>query len=136
MGVAAKHGSGWDNGMMACTRLAWTIILLIWTNNAWGADAAPPKPPMGRVLVDSIHAHNYLKLPEDADLYSYHVAYGHRKAFGFLRERGVAVDEIASGRLTDAILANRDMLFINLVSADLPPFYVSEIRAIKAYVEA
>jgi hypothetical protein len=86
--------------------------------------------------VDSIHAHNALQTPDAANYYSYHTVYGYRRAFDYLRSRGAQVDEIRSGRLDEKSLANCRMLFINLVSADLPPFYVSEIAAIKSYLKA
>lgn len=88
-----------------------------------------------RVLVDSIHAHNALQVPADVDAYAYHSAYGYRKAFDYLRSRGVQVDEANGGVLETKTLANYQALFINLVSSDLPPFRVSEIAAIKSYVE-
>ena len=119
--------------MIACMRLAWVAVLLACASGVRGADEA--KRIKGRVLVDSVHAHNYLKPAEDAEAYSYHIAYGHRKAFGFLQQQGVSVEEIKSGRLDGAALAKCDVLFINLVSAELPPFYVSEIQAIKAFIE-
>src|ERR1051325_9532112 len=132
-GVAGKPRKGWDRAMIACMRLAWVAVLLACASGVRGADEA--KRIKGRVLVDSVHAHNYLKPAEDAEAYSYHIAYGHRKAFGFLQQQGVSVEEIKSGRLDGAALAKCDVLYINLVSAELPPFYVSEIQAIKAFIE-
>ncbi len=89
-----------------------------------------------RIVVDSIHAHNALQEPDESQQYSYHHIYGYRRAFGYLRSRGVVVDEVTTGRIDEKLLSNASMLFINLVSADLPPFYLSEIAAIKKYLNS
>lgn len=99
------------------------------------APAGRPKPPAPvRVLIDSIHAHNFLRLGPDHDPFSYHTAYGLRRAFRALELQGVRTQEAASGRIDDARLAGVRALFINLVSADLPAFSVPEIAAIKRFV--
>jgi hypothetical protein len=99
--------------------------------------AAGPPPPAGlRVLVDSIHAHNALQPLAGNHSPDYHRTFGFRHAFDYLKSRGVQVDEISSGRLDDTTLAPYRMLFVNLVSADLPPFRVSEITALKSYLHA
>jgi hypothetical protein len=108
-----------------------------------GGSASTPSASYGtanqagiRVLVDSIHAHNALRLPAGADPFAYHNVYGFRRVFDYLRSQGVKVDEVSTGRLDPEKLASYRMLFINLVSADLPPFRVSEILAIKRFVES
>lgn len=68
-------------------------------------------------------------------MYNYHNVYGFRHLFRCLESRGATVDEITGGPLTKKTLAEADMLFINLTSMDLPPFRMSEIKAIKQYVE-
>jgi hypothetical protein len=93
------------------------------------------RPQQVNILVDSIHAHNSLDPAVGAKSYAYHDVYGYRRALGYLTSRGAQVDEIKTGILDEKLLANYQMLFINLVSADLPPFMVSEIRAIKAYLQ-
>lgn len=87
-----------------------------------------------RVLVDSLHANNYLSCGLSPDEYSYHRAQGPRLAFEYLKAQGVAVDEMSSGRIDAARLKPYGMLFLNLVSAERPPFLVSEIVAIRDYV--
>jgi hypothetical protein len=109
--------------------LGLTLAVLTAATGARAQDAAP------RILVDSIHAHNAFQLEPGASPYSYHYAYGYRRGFDYLRERGVQVDEATSGRIDAAALDGHKLLFINLVSADLPPFMVDEIRAIKSFVE-
>lgn len=114
-------------------KLKWQLGLVLsavmFPRASWAQEGAP------RILVDSIHAHNSFQLEAGASPYSYHYAYGYRRAFDYLRERGIGVDEATSGRLTAAALAGHKMLFINLVSADLPPFRMDEINAIKTFVE-
>lgn len=88
-----------------------------------------------RIVVDSYHSHNFINLPPNADLYDYHHLYGFRHLFGYLESRGVKVDEITTGPIDKNDLADTGMLFINLTSMDMPPFRMSEIKAIKQYVE-
>lgn len=89
-----------------------------------------------RVLVDSIHANNFLDrglIPEE---YEYHKLHGPCRAIDYLRSRGVAFDEVSEGRLTPDLLADYDMLLLNLVSAERPPFYFSEIAALRSFIES
>lgn len=105
-------------------------------DNAFEARAAT-YPPGGqqkvRILVDSIHAHNKLKLGRKDYPYAYHNVYRYQKAFEYLGARGVEVQEKSSGRLELATLKNYQVVFINLVSADLPPYSAAEIRALVQY---
>jgi hypothetical protein len=102
-------------------------------------EAAAVKAPVGdpsrRVVVDSIHAHNYIGDGLKPGQYEYHKIFGFHLAFSFLQTRGVEMDEVTEGKLDAAALARGRVLFINLVSADLPPFTVPEIAAIKRHVE-
>jgi len=98
-----------------------------------GGPAAAPAPP--RILVDSIHAYNFLTPPHPTDAYEYHHLYGFRTGFAYLKSRGLDYDEVREGRLTPELLRGYRVLFINLVSADLPPFLASEIRAVRQFVE-
>jgi hypothetical protein len=93
------------------------------------------KPGACAVLVDSIHAHNFLRVGPEDDPYAYHNLYGYRLAFDYLKSRKMIVDEVSDGRITRERLAGHSMLFINLVSADLPAFGAGEILAIKDFVE-
>jgi hypothetical protein len=90
---------------------------------------APP-----RILVDSIHAHNALQPPKEAEAYAYHQVYGFRRAFWWLRQRGLEYDEITTGQLDAARLRPYRLVFLNLVSADLPNFTVTEIGALRDFV--
>jgi len=89
-----------------------------------------------RVLVDSIHAHNFLGRGLVPGEYEYHKLHGPCFAVNYLRSRGVAFDEVQEGRITPELLADYDMLFLNLPSAEMPPFYFSEIAAIRNYIES
>lgn len=102
---------------------------------AQGAVPDPPKLAGIRILVDSIHAHNTLKLLPTDDPFNYHKEFGFRRAFDYLRTQSIETDEITTGRIDAKALAGYRVLFINLVTADLPPFLVSEISAIKKFVE-
>lgn len=102
------------------------------------ADARPAAahPLEGRapILVDSIHAHNYLKTGLEPGNYNYHSLYAYRRAFESLADRGFAYEEATDGQIDAARLAGRKMLFLNLVSADRPPFLMPEIAAIRDFV--
>ncbi len=87
------------------------------------------------ILVDSIHAHNALQTPTGRAVYEYHSMFGFRRAFEYARQQGIPVSEVTTGRITAQRLARHRLLFINLVSGDLPPFMVSEIRDIRRWVE-
>jgi hypothetical protein len=100
------------------------------------AAGAEDARPQRRVLVDSVHANNYLSAGLTVDGYSYHEAQGFRRAFDYVREQGVEIEEIKHGRLDAGRLANFDLLFLNLASAERPAFLVSEIAAIRAFLEA
>ncbi len=115
--------------MITRSQFASALILLGLSNSFAG------EPRGHRVLVDSIHANNFLSAGLTADGYSYHQQQGFHRAFEYLKEQGVQVDEIADGRLDGERLKNANLLFLNLVSAEKPPFLVSEIAAIKAFVE-
>ncbi len=110
---------------------------------AGNVTAASPATPLvapianaPRILIDSIHAHNSIEHGLEPGVYEYHQTAGYCTAIGYLRARGIGCDEIKSGSLDPATLAKYKMLFINLVSADLPPYSVPEIAAIKSFVES
>ena len=87
-----------------------------------------------RILIDSIHAHNFLDKGLTLDNYNYHEIHGLSLAFNYLKSKKNQVDEIKTGTISKNILSSYNMLFINLVSEDLPPFTVEEILSIKNFV--
>lgn len=87
-----------------------------------------------KIVVDSYHSHNFINLPPNADIYDYHHLYGFRHLFRYLESSSVEINEITAGPIDAKTLNGADMLFINLTSMDMPPFRMSEIKAIKQYV--
>lgn len=117
---------------LRCAIIGW-LGLFASTAVAQTPTTQPTTRPALRILVDSIHAHNFLQ-DENARAYEYHQAYGHRTFFNFVR-KFAAVEEIKEGRITAERLKGVSALFINLVSPDLPPFYVDEILAIREFIQ-
>ena len=104
-----------------------------------GGSAPPAAKPASRqaaarILVDSIHAHNALRPAGELEACNYHYVYGFRRAFDWLGRCGLEYDEVTTGRLDAARLRRYRLVFINLVSADLPPFMTGEIAALRDYV--
>jgi hypothetical protein len=97
----------------------------------------PGAPPAGghQVLIDSIHAHNFLDKGLEPGNRDYHSLFGPKDALAYLARQGFEIREITTGTLNEDTLAAADTLFINLVSDNLPPFLVEEIFAIKDFIE-
>jgi len=87
------------------------------------------------ILIDAVHANEYSDKGLQIGNYSYHEINGYRFGFDYLRDQGVRCDYFREGRLDDKSLAGYRLLFINLVSAERPPFLVSEIQAIVKFVK-
>lgn len=112
----------------------WGLLLL-----AAGPLAAqtPSASPIGTgILVDGIHANDLVTESLQPEVYNYHATCGSRRSFDYLQAQGVEVTRVTEGRLTPELLASRRLLFLNLVSAERPPFLVSEITAIREFVQA
>ncbi len=88
----------------------------------------------GGILIDGIHANDLSTVGLGPEVYEYHQTTGYRRAFEYLRARGVACQRVTEGRLDAQRLAPHRLLFINLISSERPPLLVSEIAAIKAFV--
>ena len=86
------------------------------------------------VLIDGIHANDLTTVGLGPEVFEYHKTTGYRRLFEYLRSRGVVCDRVTEGRLDAQRLARCRLLFINLVSAERPPFLVSEIAAIRSFV--
>ena len=119
---------------------AWPCLVAVPTTYALAGcdskDAPTKRTGTGaRILVDSIHAHNYIEHGLQENIYDYHRTGGYRLGFSFLKAQGIDHDVVTTGELDAAVLAGRDLLFINLVSAELPPFTVPEIHAIVQFVQ-
>ena len=87
------------------------------------------------ILIDAIHANDFSDKGLEPENYNYHEINGFRHGFEYLKTQGIRCDIVREGRLTSEQLAGYQMLFINLVSAERPPFLVSEIRAIVDFVD-
>jgi signal recognition particle receptor subunit beta len=86
------------------------------------------------VLIDSYHAHNYNRGLDPLN-YDYHSLHGSLDLMNFMRSQGFEVEEHFDGHLNSKSLENHGILFINLVSDDLPGFTVPEIRDIQQFVK-
>jgi len=109
---------------------------------AGGAEPAGPspkkEPTQGHgadgILLDAIHANEFSTIGLKPGVYNYHHYCGSRFGFEYLQSRGVRCDRISEGRLDAKRLSRYRLLFINLVSAERPPFLVPEIAAIRSFV--
>jgi hypothetical protein len=98
---------------------------------AKSSSAGPDTPG---ILIDGIHANDLSTVGLGPEVYEYHQTVGFRRSIEYLRARGVACDRVTEGRLDAKRLSGHRLLFLNLVSAERPPFLVPEIAAIKAFV--
>ena len=87
------------------------------------------------ILIDIVHCHDYSDIGLQSENYEYHHISGSRFGVEYLKSRGIPCDRFTEGRFSDELLAKYKVLAINLVSADCPPFLVSEIQAIVRFVE-
>ena len=97
---------------------------------AAGRLAPPPRP----VLVDAVHANDLSPYGLCAGEHDYHRLHGYRRALEYLAYRGVPVEYHRQGKIDSRRLGSCGLLFINLVSAERPPFLVGEIEAIRRFV--
>ena len=96
-----------------------------------GEKSQQPAP----ILIDWIHANDFSMVGLRPGVYDYHATCGSRHGFEYLALRGYPQDYALRGRLTPERLAPHKLLVINLVSAEREPFLVSEIMAIRSYVD-
>lgn len=96
-----------------------------------GEKSQQPAP----ILIDWIHANDFSMVGLRPGVYDYHATCGSRHGFEYLALRGYPQDYAYLGRLTPERLAPHKLLVINLVSAEREPFLVSEIMAIRSYVD-
>ena len=89
------------------------------------------------VLIDMRHAHDFSDYPLTLDDRYYHRIYSFHRAFSYLKSQGVRVEKYESDEpLSPQVLSRCKTLFLNLPSGDKAPFFVSEIIAIRDFVEA
>lgn len=116
------------------------VSMLLATSSPAAEDApsdAPSDDPAraAPILIDWIHANDFSMIGLRPGVYDYHATCGFRHGFEYLESVGVAHRYVGDGRLTAKRLAAHKLLFVNLVSAERQPFLVSEILAIRWFVE-
>lgn len=87
-----------------------------------------------RVLVDAYHAHSWIDTMPSMALNQYHLLHGPSRLIHAMREAEWSC-EAQLGPWTKEVLANCEVIYINLVSADRPPFMVDEVLAIEDFVK-
>ncbi len=87
-----------------------------------------------RVFVDAAHAHTWIETPPQEGLYDYHILHGLARGIKRIQSLGheVRLHLIAPWREED--FADIDVIILNLVSIDQPPFLLSEIEAVKKHL--
>jgi hypothetical protein len=85
------------------------------------------------VLFDTYHSNTWIAQPPCPELYNYHQLHGPARAAQALRMLGWEVDTQIEP-WSKAALEDVDLIVFNLVSADRPPFLISEIQALKDYL--
>lgn len=116
--------------------LAWLAATGLWAQQGrrpLAVEAAPPRQAEG-ILIDGIHAHDLTTVSLGPRIYDYHETCGSRRSFDYLRAQGVRCTRVTEGPLTSELLSHYRLLFINLISAERPPFLVPEILAIRDFV--
>lgn len=95
--------------------------------------AAAGVPPV-RVLVDAYHAHTWIETLPRPGLTDYHLLHGPARAVAALTAMGYQCDAQIEP-WSDAALNQTELIVINLVSADRPPFLVEEIEALMRFLK-
>jgi hypothetical protein len=130
---AAAPG-GWAQSLRRRSPRRLLAYLAAWLAATAFLPATPGRGDGRGILIDGIHANDFSTLGLGPEVYEYHQTTGYRRGFENLRSRGVRCDRVTEGRLDARRLAPYRLLFINLVSAERPPFLVSEIAAIRSFV--
>lgn len=88
------------------------------------------------VLIDARHANDFSDVPFSSLEINYHRIYSFRRAFENLAALGVRIERFEGPEPLDAaLLARCGVLFLNLPSPEKAPFLLSEIVAIKEFIE-
>jgi DNA-binding transcriptional LysR family regulator len=95
--------------------------------------AQDPDPPI-RVRFDAMHSHTWIETLPQPGLNQYHLLAGPSRAAQTLAAMGWQVD-VQLEAWDAASLASLDLVVLNLVSADRPAFRVSEIAALREFVQ-
>ena len=95
--------------------------------------AQDPDPPI-RVRFDAMHSHTWIETLPQPGLNQYHLLAGPSRAAQALSAMGWQVDVQLEAWDAES-LASLDLVVLNLVSADRPAFRVSEIAALREFVQ-
>ena len=90
-----------------------------------------------RILEDNVHAvkqNSTLKLNESDFRYAH--MYGYARLFEQMNLHGYSHDRLTEGRITPKLLADYDVIFLNLMDETRPSFTEDEIEAVRAFVHA
>jgi hypothetical protein len=92
-----------------------------------------PTTRQPRARFDAIHSHTWIDTLPTPGLNDYHLLSSPSRAASTLRSLGWQID-LQLAPWSRESLTDVDLIVLNLVSADLPPFLVSEIEAIEAFL--
>jgi hypothetical protein len=106
------------------------LVSMAWPMMVFSQNVSEPRP----IKFDAYHSHTWLDTLPQPGLTNYHLLHGPARAANALVELGWNV-EVQLSPLNTESLAQASAVVFNLVSADRPPFLVSEIEAIRSYVE-
>ncbi|XZE34608.1 hypothetical protein SH501x_000073 [Pirellulaceae bacterium SH501] len=87
-----------------------------------------------KLSADAYHAHTWIDTLPTPNLTNYHLLHGPARAISLLRQRGWECSA-QLGPWTDESLRDIDVVYINLVSADRPPFRQEEIESLDRFVK-
>jgi hypothetical protein len=87
-----------------------------------------------RLLADAYHAHTWIDTLPSLNLTNYHLLHGPARAISLLKQQGWECNA-QLGPWTDESLRGIDVVYINLVSADRPPFRQEEIESLDRFVK-
>lgn len=87
-----------------------------------------------KLLADAYHAHTWIDTLPSSSLTNYHLLHGPARAISLLRQQGWECSA-QLGPWTDESLRGIDVVYINLVSADRPPFGQKEIESLDRFVK-
>lgn len=115
--------------------IVWLLLVGCLGNSLEGQEIDPEKslPPL-RVRFDAVHSHTWVESMPRPGINQYHLLASPSRAAQALVAMGFQVD-VQLQKWDNESLRGIDLVVLNLVSADRPAFLVSEIDAIRDYVD-
>ena len=124
--------------MTYCGRCLWIcatwLICCVTVGVCEESVGKPSRESNPLVLVDAYHAHSWIDTMPSMAMNQYHLLHGPSRAIHALREAEWRC-EAQLGPWTKEVLSHCDVIYLNLVSADRPPFTVDEVLAIENFVK-